>query len=133
MTITFENENDVIIYALEKIISFTRNHHYICLGQSVSWITSILRFQSGLVIHIDTLRIRRDIGKPESLSTSLVDQEVLNSQKKQSAVITGIEHYIHPSELVRILELGSEIVDSQNESTCTTETNIHNEVIKNFE
>jgi hypothetical protein len=58
MTITFENDNDIIVYALEKIISFPRDSHYIFLAQSIWWISSIIGLQPELVIHIDNLRNR---------------------------------------------------------------------------
>ena len=35
MTITFESDQDFIIYALEKIISYARNNQYFFLAQSV--------------------------------------------------------------------------------------------------
>jgi hypothetical protein len=59
MTITFENDNDIIVYALERIISYARENHYIFLAQSIWWISSIIGLQQGLVIHIDNCR-RRD-------------------------------------------------------------------------
>jgi len=58
MTFTFENDNDVIVYALEKIISYARNNQYIFLARSVWWISSIIGLQQGLIIHIDNLRNR---------------------------------------------------------------------------
>jgi hypothetical protein len=60
MTITFTNDNDVIVYALEKIIAHARNNHYIFLAQSIWWISSIIGLQQGLVIHIDNLRRQDD-------------------------------------------------------------------------
>jgi len=63
MTITFENENDVIVYAFEKIISYARRTQQIFVAQCVWWLASIIGLESGLVIHIDNLR------KRESLST----------------------------------------------------------------
>jgi hypothetical protein len=62
MTITFENDNDIIVYALEKIISFARDNHYIFLAQSIWWISSIIGLQPELVIHIDNLRNRSNQG-----------------------------------------------------------------------
>jgi hypothetical protein len=56
MTTTFESDQDVIIYALEKIISFARDNQYIFLAQSIWWISSIIGLQQELVIHIDKLR-----------------------------------------------------------------------------
>jgi len=61
MTITFENNNDVIVYALEKILSYPRDNQYIFLAQSVWWISSIIQLQQELVVHIDTLRIRLEV------------------------------------------------------------------------
>jgi len=56
MQITFENDNDVVIYALEKIQSYIRDNHYIFLAQSIWWISSIIGLQQGLLIHIDNIR-----------------------------------------------------------------------------
>jgi hypothetical protein len=47
---------------LEMIISFARDNHYIILAQSIWWISSIIRLQPGLVIHIDNLRNRSHQG-----------------------------------------------------------------------
>jgi len=58
MTINFENDNDVIVYALEKIISYARDNQYIFLAQSIWWISLIIGLQSGLVIHINNIRER---------------------------------------------------------------------------
>jgi len=49
MPITFENDNDVICYALEKIISYARDNQYIFLAQSIWWISSVIGLQQGLV------------------------------------------------------------------------------------
>jgi len=58
MTITFENENDIIVYALEKIICYARDNCYIFLAQSIWWIASVIGLAEGLATHIDNLRIR---------------------------------------------------------------------------
>jgi len=58
MTLTFENDNDVIVYALEKIISYARKNCYIFVAQSVWWIASIIGLTEGLVKHIENLRVR---------------------------------------------------------------------------
>jgi len=68
MPITFANDNDVIIYALEKIISDARDIQYIFLVQSVWWISSIIGLQQGLAIHIDNL-------KNQSENIVIIDQE----------------------------------------------------------
>jgi hypothetical protein len=47
------NDNDVIVYTLEKIFSYSRDALYMFLAQSISWIASIIVLQQELVIHID--------------------------------------------------------------------------------
>jgi hypothetical protein len=61
MTVTLENENDVIVYTLEKIITYIKDNQYIFLVQRVWWIVSVLGLQAGLVIHIDNIRARSEI------------------------------------------------------------------------
>jgi hypothetical protein len=56
MTITFANDNDMIVYALEKISSYTRDTQNMFLAESVWWIGSIIGLQQGLVIDIDNLK-----------------------------------------------------------------------------
>jgi len=61
MTITFENDHNVIVYALEKIVTYARKHQYIFVAQSVWWLASIIGLTEGLIVHIDTLEKRTDI------------------------------------------------------------------------
>jgi len=61
MTITFENDNDVIVYTLERVISYARQYQYIFVAQSVWWLASISGLEQGLLIHIDNLKRRSDI------------------------------------------------------------------------
>jgi hypothetical protein len=58
MTITFENNNDVIICAFEKVISYARKNQQIFVAQCVWWLASIIGLEQGLVIHIDNLQKR---------------------------------------------------------------------------
>jgi len=51
--ISFEKDNNVIEYALKKIISYARNNQYICLAQSIRWISLIISLQQGLINHIN--------------------------------------------------------------------------------
>jgi len=46
MTISFKNENDVIVYALENVIAYARINQHIFLAQSVWWIPSIIGLQA---------------------------------------------------------------------------------------
>jgi len=60
MTMSFKNDNHVIVYSLEKIISFARKNQYIFLAQSIWWISSIIRLQPALITYIDNLQSRSE-------------------------------------------------------------------------
>jgi len=114
MTITFANDNDAIVYALEKIISYARNHQYIFLAQSVWWISSIIGLQEGSVIHIDNLKAREILGEPEFGTGSAIPN-------------------IHPDRVVNHQNYEDSYNTSEGESISPTESDIHNEVIENWE
>jgi len=61
VSITFETDNNVIVYALEKILTYARDNRYIFLVQSIWWIALIIGLQKELIIHIDNLRLRWEI------------------------------------------------------------------------
>jgi hypothetical protein len=56
MTITFANESDVIVYALEKIISYAQRTQQIFVAQCIWWLASLIGLDQGLTIHIDNLK-----------------------------------------------------------------------------
>jgi hypothetical protein len=129
MTITFDDNTDAIIYALENIIFFARDNQYIFLGQSVWWISSIIGLQQGLDIHIDSLKEQSNLGKPELQPASSDSRELPRIQQRE---ISDISH-IHPSRVSRLGTTNSDYIVSEGDSVSTTETNIHNEVIENCE
>jgi hypothetical protein len=63
MTITFEKDADVIVYALEKIISFARENQYLFVANCTWWIAGKIGLDSGLTIYIDNLETRKRIGQ----------------------------------------------------------------------
>jgi hypothetical protein len=58
MTITFENDNDDIVYALEKIIYHARRTQQIFVAQCIQWLASIIGLYQGLVSYIDNQQSR---------------------------------------------------------------------------
>jgi hypothetical protein len=114
MTLTFESDQHVLVYALEKIKSFARNNQYIFLAQSVWWISSIIGLQEGLIIHIDNLRILYEITEKDLSSKAAIESE---------------PSIIHQSRVDRIQHSNLNYSDSKCEPISTTETNIHNENI----
>jgi hypothetical protein len=61
MTITFENDDDVIVYALEKVISYARRTQQIFVAQCVWWLASIIGLERGLVVYIDNIQSRINV------------------------------------------------------------------------
>jgi hypothetical protein len=61
MTITFENDNDVMVYTLEKIILYARRTQQIFVAQCVWWLASIIGLEQGLIIFIDNLQSRDEV------------------------------------------------------------------------
>jgi len=61
MKITFENISDVIVYALEKIVSSAKKNQYIFVALCVWWLVSIIGLQQGLITYIDNFEIQANI------------------------------------------------------------------------
>jgi len=93
MTITLENDNDFIVYALEKIISYARENQYIFLAQSIWWIASIIGLQQGLVIHINNLESRENVTS-DAVSKATFIARTNHDQKD--------EEKVHPDRIGRI-------------------------------
>jgi hypothetical protein len=128
MTITFESDKDVIVFALEKIISYARENRYIFLAQSVWWISSIIGLQQGLVVHIDNLKLRSEARVFASELTPAVNPEgpVISPRQVSSDIV-------HPARLVRIQNSDESYITSDGDSVSTTETDIHNKAIEDCE
>lgn len=105
MTISFENDNNVIIYALEKIISFAWENQYIFVAQCIWWIVSIIGLQSGLVIHIDNLAMRSEINCRYTREISTTPRDIARQTSdwenlQQNRVLDAAEHWMATLEQV---------------------------------
>jgi len=133
MTITFENENHIIIYAREKSISYSGNGQYIFLAQSIRRISSIISLQQGSVMSIDILKIRSDITAASTLSVTLDNQENFSTLKKDSSDSDHIASHTHLERLARLQETTSGYSTSEDESVSTSEDNTHDKILQNNE
>jgi hypothetical protein len=79
MTITFESDSDVIIYALEKIISFAREKQYLFVANCSWWIAEVIGLDSGLVTFIDNSETRRRAYRRREISNTPRDITRLES------------------------------------------------------
>jgi hypothetical protein len=70
MTITFETESDVIVYALEKIISFARENQYLFVANCTWWIAGIIGLDTGLTDYIDKLESKKVLIRNRAISST---------------------------------------------------------------
>ena len=102
MTITFEDEKDIIVYALETIICYARDNRYIFLAQSVWWIASVIGLSEGLSTHIDNLRICTQVYQ-SVLGAGPASAESTKSSKTQDKnSFENLGSLIHPDRVSQI-------------------------------
>jgi hypothetical protein len=106
MTITFENDSDVIIYALEKVISYARRTQQVFVAQCVWWLTSLIDLESGLISHIDTIQSKINITvSPEQAPevrrfVSPVPRDKQEDQR-QDTILKECEEYLKDSKRLK--------------------------------
>jgi len=120
MTLTFETETYIIVYALEKIICYARKNQYIFVAQSVWWIASVIELIDGLTTHIDNLRIRSEaykalIREVEQLSSG---QGLTSTLQYYSVIITN-KSSVHPD---RISQIDTTVNESNEIESCESES-----------
>lgn len=110
MTITFENDNDIIVYALEKVISYARRKQHLFLAQCVWWLASVIGLEQGLVTHIDNLYTReiqttkeispepKDLSEDRDISP---DPRDLQEDRRLDQKLTDINEYLNNSARIR--------------------------------
>jgi hypothetical protein len=112
MTVTFENDNDVIVYALEKIILHARRTQQIFVAQCVWWLVSIIGLEEALVNYIDKLHGRTTVqeeytNKADSdpvvqTTPEFQDSEVQESKEdRQDQILAECEEYLKDSRRLR--------------------------------
>ena len=112
MTITFQNESDVIVYALEKLISYASRTQQIFVAQCIWWLASITGLEQGLVIRIDNLKERErqvpvdnrlEFVHPDSIQQLLPERAVsstprdLTEDSRLDQIIEGAERVVQES------------------------------------
>jgi hypothetical protein len=106
MTITFENDNDVIIYGLQKVISHARRTQQIFVAQCVWWLASIIGLEQGLANYIDNIQSRVDVTIiPETVpsverTVSPIPRDIQEDQR-QDKILKDCEEYLKDSRRLR--------------------------------
>jgi hypothetical protein len=93
MTVTFENDNDVIVYALKKVISYARRTQQVFVAQCVWWLASFIGLEQGLINHIDNIQSRVEVATaaeepPEDIPSAEVDQATEINRDPRGVLIT---------------------------------------------
>ena len=122
MTITFENESDVIVYALEKIISYARRTQQVFVAQCVWWLASIIGLESGLVVHIDNLR-KREPSATLVKSVGIIHHDRTPQILSERAISTTPRDLMEDLRLDRVLESAEECISSSRRLRETRQSN----------
>jgi hypothetical protein len=109
MTITFENDNDVIVYALEKVISYARRTQQIFVAQCVWWLASVIGLQQGLESLINNLQRREAVGVSGDRVEILHPNRIPNIQLPK-AVSPVPRDLTEDQRLDRILESAERVI-----------------------
>jgi hypothetical protein len=105
MTISFENDTDIIVYALEKIIAYARRTQQIFIAQCIWWLALVIGLEPGLVNHIDNLHGRTVSGGPlQPRDNPPATQSPLPEEPKEERldiVLKECEEYLKESRRLR--------------------------------
>jgi hypothetical protein len=112
MTITFDNDSDIIVYALEKLSSHARRTQPIFVPQCVWWLVSVIGLEQDLVHHIDNLHGRTVMGKDQhdaenstpKVWNSSIDRIPVpkeSTRDQQDSVLKECEEYQKESQRLR--------------------------------
>jgi len=102
MTITFENDNNVIVYALENILAYARSTQQIFVAQCIWWLASIRGLEQGLISYIDNVRTRTKITVTTEALRDTSEQAATDTiELRQDQVLKECEEYLKESRRLR--------------------------------
>jgi len=98
MPVTFENDNNIIVYALECDIGYARQTQQIFVVQCVWWLASIIGLERELVSHIDEFQSDRDPPPQEQLPREVsATPRDLAEDPRIDQVLDNTEQYLRES------------------------------------
>jgi hypothetical protein len=120
MTITFENDNDVIVYALEKVISYARTTQQDFLAQCVWLLASVIGLQHGLFTYINNIQTRTEVGRqitgtgtaPKPREVSAIPRDIKEDPRSNIETVK-----IHPDRKAQVHCSNDHICDLDLEDT----------------
>jgi len=122
---TFETDNDAIVYALERIISYARKNQYIFLTQRIWWIASIIGLQQGLVLLIKNLWEQSEAYQAPSINQCDRDNIHPDGISRIKMLIPDLESPNYSSS--------RDTSESKSGQLSTSEDSLHNQILDNCE
>jgi hypothetical protein len=114
MTITFKNDNDVIVYAFKKVIAYARRTHQIFVAQCVWWLAAIIGLEQGLISHIDNLQLQENKQTPQREplldSSAWIDPDRIPQVEFLRGVSTVPRDLTEDQGLDRIIESAERVI-----------------------
>jgi len=104
MTISFETDSDVIVYALKKIVSFAKENQYLFVANCAWWIASVIGLEQGLINHIDNLEERKCLIPLEERTRKLDLDKQDTSERAVSAIprdLTEDQRRVHTGSVTK--------------------------------
>jgi hypothetical protein len=113
MTLTCLHQNDVMVYALEKIVSFAWHNQYTFMAQCTWWLASIAGLEEGLIIPMHNFQESTKVGTRmdwlwsnttrDSTKDRLIPSTAKDFTKYRQAgqILDGAETSINDSEQTR--------------------------------
>jgi len=98
MTIICDNDNEVLLYALERIINYARNNQYILIAQCVWWVESTIGLESKSVEYIDNSRIRLQASQTPIKEESRIDRTNTGLEQRCDEILNQAERFINGSK-----------------------------------
>lgn len=123
--ITFETDNDVIVYGPQKILLFCRERHLLFPAHCVRWLASLTGLYQGLVIHIDNFQTQAEIVIAYDSSDSADSCIPLDTCEieRHDMIIKDCKDFLQQSEKKRIELAGNTGSRSRLGSNTNSNTN----------
>jgi hypothetical protein len=109
MTITFENNNDVVVYAFKKVIAYTKRTQQIFVAQCVWWLASIIGLEQGLIKYIDNIQTRQEVvvvpdKSPEKRKSIFPVPRDIQEYTRQKRILKECGDFLRDSKKLRAQE-----------------------------
>jgi hypothetical protein len=102
MTISFENDNDLITYAPAKIIEHARRTQQNFIAQCVWWLASTVALEQELISYIDNLHSRIETTLTSGTTQSTLERAIKDKcELRQDQILEGCEDDLAESRRLR--------------------------------